>query len=168
MVQVCSHSTFAGFFQPSHNPAKTNRRHLSHLFLIRARRRHLNRHVQLPRSHSVRSPRGEGGRDGMGTAPRQVGLRKLERVGNTRCAGSPRQASGWKKPAATIAALFTEDGVVVTDTGPVYGRQPIQERYEDLDCSILERRSYRNKGLLSSNYKSKSMLAYPIKAARTL
>src|ERR1700722_12296217 len=60
-----------------------DRRHLSHLFLIRARRRHLNRHIQLPRPYPVRSPRGEGGRDGLGTAPRQVRLRLLRKGGNT-------------------------------------------------------------------------------------
>ena len=33
--------------------------------------------------------------------------------------------------AAAIAALFTEDGVFVTDKGPVYGREAIQKRFAD-------------------------------------
>ena len=41
------------------------------------------------------------------------------------------EAAG-KSDAAAIAALFREDGVFVTDTGPVYGRQAIQKRYEDV------------------------------------
>ena len=41
------------------------------------------------------------------------------------------EAAG-KSDAAAIAALFTEDGVFVTDTGPVYGPQAIQKRYEDV------------------------------------
>src|ERR1700737_1800787 len=41
------------------------------------------------------------------------------------------EAAG-KSDADAIAALFTEDGVFVTDTGPVYGRQAIQKRYEDV------------------------------------
>jgi hypothetical protein len=34
--------------------------------------------------------------------------------------------------AAAVAALFTEDGVFVTDTGPVNGRQAIEKWYTDL------------------------------------
>ena len=33
--------------------------------------------------------------------------------------------------ATTLAALFTEDGVFVTNTGPVYGRQAIARWYTD-------------------------------------
>jgi len=33
--------------------------------------------------------------------------------------------------AAAIAALFTEDGVFLTDKGPVYGREAIQKRFAD-------------------------------------
>jgi ketosteroid isomerase-like protein len=35
-----------------------------------------------------------------------------------------------KNDGAAIAALFTEDGVFVTDTGPVYGRPAIAKRHE--------------------------------------
>jgi ketosteroid isomerase-like protein len=34
--------------------------------------------------------------------------------------------------AAAVAALFTEDGVFVTDRGPVYGRQAIEKFYADV------------------------------------
>jgi ketosteroid isomerase-like protein len=34
--------------------------------------------------------------------------------------------------AAAIAALFTKDGVFVTDTGPVHGREAIEKHYKDL------------------------------------
>jgi ketosteroid isomerase-like protein len=34
--------------------------------------------------------------------------------------------------AAAVAALFTEDAVLVTDTGPVYGRKAIEKSYADL------------------------------------
>ena len=34
--------------------------------------------------------------------------------------------------ATAMAALFTEDGVFVTDKGPVYGRQAIEKWYADI------------------------------------
>jgi uncharacterized protein (TIGR02246 family) len=34
--------------------------------------------------------------------------------------------------AATLAALFTKDAVLVNDSGPVYGREAIQKFYADL------------------------------------
>jgi ketosteroid isomerase-like protein len=34
--------------------------------------------------------------------------------------------------SAVLAALFTEDAVILTDTGPVYGRPAIQKWYADL------------------------------------
>jgi len=34
--------------------------------------------------------------------------------------------------AAALAALFTEDAVLVEDTGPVYGRKAIEQHYADL------------------------------------
>jgi ketosteroid isomerase-like protein len=34
--------------------------------------------------------------------------------------------------AVALAALFTEDGVLVEDTGPIYGREAIKEHYKDV------------------------------------
>ena len=34
--------------------------------------------------------------------------------------------------AAALAATFTENAVLVNDTGPVYGREPIEKYYADL------------------------------------
>jgi ketosteroid isomerase-like protein len=34
--------------------------------------------------------------------------------------------------AAALAATFTENAVLVNDTGPIYGREPIEKYYADL------------------------------------
>ena len=34
--------------------------------------------------------------------------------------------------AAAVAAFFTEDAVLVADTGPVYGREAIEKSYADM------------------------------------
>jgi hypothetical protein len=39
--------------------------------------------------------------------------------------------------ASTLAALFTEDAVLVNDSGPVYGREAIKKYYTDLFQNVL-------------------------------
>ena len=42
----------------------------------------------------------------------------------------------WNNNDATaVAALFTDDAVLIEDTGPVYGRQAIEKHYKDA-CRI--------------------------------
>jgi uncharacterized protein (TIGR02246 family) len=39
--------------------------------------------------------------------------------------------------AASVAALFTEDAVLVNDTGPIYGRKAIKEHLENMFASFI-------------------------------
>ena len=34
--------------------------------------------------------------------------------------------------AAAVATFFTEDAVIVTDTGPIYGRKAVEKSFVDL------------------------------------
>ncbi len=56
----------------------------------------------------------------------------VEALGEFNALGMKYDEAYNKNDAATLAALFAEDAVVVTDTGPIYGREAIEKHYADL------------------------------------
>jgi uncharacterized protein (TIGR02246 family) len=66
------------------------------------------------------------------TFAQQANTRDPQIVQQLHAIGKKSDEAFLKSDAAAVASFFTEDAVLVNDTGPVYGRQAIEEYYADM------------------------------------
>jgi uncharacterized protein (TIGR02246 family) len=69
-------------------------------------------------------------------------------------ASNKKESEAWNNnDAVALAALYTEDAILVTDTGPIYGRKAIEKHYAD----VFQKVHFSNHLLTSDQYSPRTI-----------